>query len=1299
MNDAPSAFPVEEHQRLYASVRYAASTVGTILERLFEPRTVLDLGCGIGTWLQVLAADGRRQVLGVERETYDRQTLVVDPDLILTADLRQSLDLQRRFDLVVCLEVAEHIEAQFADVLVETCVRHSDVVLFSTALPGQQGLGHANEQLPDYWAERFAAHGYDVLDLIRPLIWDDTQIPVWYRQNILMFANDGAAATTRIRAQAALAPARPLLAIAHPDLLRWLSAQEHAALVEADQSRQQLSVAQATFEAELAAAAQRQEIERQNRLTVEAAQEAAVRQGQAALHAATQQIATASEARQVAESALAEARQQIDALDAKLRRLESDLAGSQRQAASETSRRIALQAGLAEARQREAGAQEALRQAEAALQDAKRRQAEETAARADVRRQLDAEMRVRRQVELDLAAAKRQTASEAAARITAQAGLVEARRREAASTEALRHAEARQAEIERQRDREAAARVAVLANLAAARRREAEATEALRRAEAQQGELERQRDSEAAARDAALASLAEARRRGEVEAAARHASDAALREARRGLAVESDARRQAEDRLYRVSQELMLARHQVAALSWERHIILHSALWRMTEPLRWLGRRIPFALRLPLRRAIGAAETRDFAAAPRPTPLPTIEVARAVSDVAAPEPLDYEVTTTPPVATVAQLVPAAPQAPRLVFISGEPGTPGHVYRVQRTLEAALALGAEATWLPLSDVIARGEDIARADVLVIWRAANGTEVAHALWIARSNGVKVLFDVDDLMFDPSLATRKVIDGIRSQDLSESDVADHYQRVREVVVQADACLCTTEELARHLRELDRITFVLPNVFDASTLRRSRLAVRQRSAADDGIIRIGYASGTRTHQRDCHNAAVALGRILRETPQCRLVLFREPQSGRRLFDPAEFPALRPFSDQIEWRDRVPLDDLPGELARFDINLAPLEVGNPFCEAKSELKYFEAGLVEVCTVASPTGPMCRAIRDGVTGRLADTPQEWYRALRELINDPVARRRMAHAAYLDSLGRFGPQEATERLQSILRQLAGAEESAHAFELDLLRRRSASAPEFDIPSASVVFQADKFDDADVTVIIPLYNYAHYIEEALESVRRQTVPRLDLVVVDDASTDESLQVACAWVRRHQGRFNRVMVLRNDVNSGLARSRNVGFNAAETPFVLPLDADNRLLPDCCAVLLDALLHSRAGFAYSMLQCFNASDHVLGTEEFVPIRFASSNYIDAMALVAKWCWAKVGGYTHIRFGWEDYDFWCKCVERGLWAEHVREILAEYRVHESSMLRTSTDRPDNKRQVIRQLEDRHDWLTLTYRP
>jgi len=124
-------------------------------------------------------------------------------------------------------------------------------------------------------------------------------------------------------------------------------------------------------------------------------------------------------------------------------------------------------------------------------------------------------------------------------------------------------------------------------------------------------------------------------------------------------------------------------------------------------------------------------------------------------------------------------------------------------------------------------------------------------------------------------------------------------------------------------------------------------RAARRWHATRDDNLVRMGYASGSRTHQRDFGVPFNPSPRFVGKA-DCRLVLFRVPGTGQPLLDIDEFPCLEPVTDQIEWRDMVPLKDLPNEIARFDINLAPLETGNIFCEAKSELKYFEASLADV---------------------------------------------------------------------------------------------------------------------------------------------------------------------------------------------------------------------------------------------------------------------------------------------------------------------------------------------------------------
>jgi len=591
---------------------------------------------------------------------------------------------------------------------------------------------------------------------------------------------------------------------------------------------------------------------------------------------------------------------------------------------------------------------------------------------------------------------------------------------------------------------------------------------------------------------------------------------------------------------------------------------------------------------------------------------------------------------------------------------------------------------------VEEIPAKLKEIEAADVLVIWRAPWEERIAAAVSAARQGGAKVVFDVDDLMIVPELAQLNVIDGIRTQNLTEEAVRDHYARMRGTMAAADLCITPTEELAQEIRRALIPAIVLPNGLDYTTIAASRLAARRRRAtgSEDELVRIGYAGGTRTHQRDFALCADAVATVLRTRPECRLVIFPD-------LDVEEFLALRGLEAQIERRNFVPLERLPDEMARFDVNLAPLEVGNPFCEAKSELKWFEAALVDVPTIASPTGPYRRAIRHGETGLLAATSGNWYEAMTQLISDAAMRRQVARQARRDALWHFGPERRAEIMASLLDVLQGGRRAARSFELDVHRRefRSAEPP---LSDHEVVFQADRCGSADVTVVMPLYNYACYVEEALDSVREQTLTALDLIVVEDRSTDDSLAVALRWVQSHAARFNRVVLLRNRANSSLARTRNTGFDAAETPYVLVLDADNRLLPECAAACLRTAQDTGAAFAYPVIRKFGASQDLLGTQDYNPHRMIIGNYIDAMALISKAAWVAAGGYNHGRGGWEDFAFWCRLIERGFWGQRVPGgPLAEYRVHANSMMQVSGSQPKVMRRLMDEVTAAHPWLRL----
>jgi len=215
-----------------------------------------------------------------------------------------------------------------------------------------------------------------------------------------------------------------------------------------------------------------------------------------------------------------------------------------------------------------------------------------------------------------------------------------------------------------------------------------------------------------------------------------------------------------------------------------------------------------------------------------------------------------------------------------------------------------------------------------------------------------------------------------------------------------------------------------------------------------------------------------------------------------------------------------------------------------------------------------------------------------------------------------------------------------------------------------------------DDTRVTVTISLYNYQDYILQCLESVKSQTMAALDLIVVDDCSTDGSLQRVTHWLDANGSRFAKCELLRHHKNQGLGPTRNTGFLRARTSSVFVLDADNLLYPYCLERLAAALEHSSASFAYSYLEKFGSKIGLQNVKSWNPTKLQYGNTIDAMVLMRRDAWEKAGGYAtdmpHL--GWEDFDLWFRIAKTSGWGVLVPEILARYRVHSQSMLMTETN-------------------------
>jgi SAM-dependent methyltransferase len=165
----------------------SANVIVTILMDILHPQSVVDIGCGTGSWLSVFKKSGVNKILGIDGIYVGMMPHQIDKDEFISLDLRKPFTLPETFDLALCLEVAEHLPPRSAHNLVNSLVGISQVILFSAAVPGQGGVHHVNEQWPEYWEKLFSEADYTLLDPIRPLIWQDPRVAWYYRQNCLLF--------------------------------------------------------------------------------------------------------------------------------------------------------------------------------------------------------------------------------------------------------------------------------------------------------------------------------------------------------------------------------------------------------------------------------------------------------------------------------------------------------------------------------------------------------------------------------------------------------------------------------------------------------------------------------------------------------------------------------------------------------------------------------------------------------------------------------------------------------------------------------------------------------------------------------------------------------------------------------------------------------------------------------------------------------------------------------------------------------------------------------------------------------
>ncbi|MEI7891242.1 MAG: glycosyltransferase [bacterium] len=347
---------------------------------------------------------------------------------------------------------------------------------------------------------------------------------------------------------------------------------------------------------------------------------------------------------------------------------------------------------------------------------------------------------------------------------------------------------------------------------------------------------------------------------------------------------------------------------------------------------------------------------------------------------------------------------------QILFVTGGVGDSAR-YRTAHVSEE-LELNGFACSVTIQDNPFLTKYVDKFEVFVFHRVLFTPSVKKMIAKIKEQGKEIVFETDDLVYDPKYLEHmdyfKVMNSLEKK-LYENGVggeilSDEYVKV---------CTTTTNFLADKLREHGKKVFVVPNKLCKEDVETAEKILKNKNNSSKNIqnskfkiqnsIRLGYFSGALSHNKDFATITGALMQIMEKHQQVELFLV----------GPLDLESeLNKFGSRIKQLPYVTRQKHFENVASVDINIAPLEIDNPFCQSKSELKFFEAGIVGVPTIAAATNPFLEAIADGADGFVANGQEQWTQKLEKLILDEKLRESMGKLAREKALAKYTTENAS-----------------------------------------------------------------------------------------------------------------------------------------------------------------------------------------------------------------------------------------------------------------------------------------------
>lgn len=483
-------------------------------------------------------------------------------------------------------------------------------------------------------------------------------------------------------------------------------------------------------------------------------------------------------------------------------------------------------------------------------------------------------------------------------------------------------------------------------------------------------------------------------------------------------------------------------------------------------------------------------------------------------------------------------VPAEQPVPsRIVFLSGCPGDAMR-YRVFHQQEQLRSHGISADSYNYYD-IDTNQALNKYDIFILHRVPITTEYEKLIRNGKKQGKIFIFETDDLVFDEKYG--KYIRALEEMTRDQIELYyDGLRRFNATMLLCDYAICSTEYLKRELESHGKVAYINQNSVSEEMVELSDEARKKSSSRSSDEFLIGYLSGTKTHNIDFKEAEDALLKILGEFGHVKLVIGGYLDLSEKFSEFSNRIVRLPFMD---WRS------LPDHIIDFDINICPLE-NSPFCQAKSDLKYFEAALLKVPTIASNVGGYTTNLRNYENGILVSTGDEWYEALKLLITDESLRIKIGNNAYDDVMANRTTYATGFNLIKILDTIKGKGRNKRWKKTSKASGFTPKYPENKWPS--------------FTIVSVLYNKEREVNYFLESfISQRYKGEYEIIFVDDCSTDNSVQAVTDFIEKakennRSTRVPEIRIFKNTENVGNCTSRNTGIKNAKGDIIVVIDAD---------------------------------------------------------------------------------------------------------------------------------------------